>query len=250
MWQMFVGAGLMAILGNGTAKAQAEIDTRLSAVNAAATNQVTRARNIEGMARNSLNRYVQSVNNNRMLDDGGDAFTSNLVNGLRAMDSDVNRKLLEDVQTIEEFGASVATQAGTGASGQVVDMINSTTALRASISRELAQQSSDSARYDVSTRSQSIMSQMVGGLDGSLIIDGIDTRQAVAQKAWAPTNGQAVFSAVLQTAMKAGAGNVAEWGAQALGSLASKAGEAFSSGNSGAAPMSKFSFNPNVRFGS
>jgi len=263
MWQMFLGAGLMGWLGNQTGKVQAELDTRLSAVNAAATNQVTRSRNVEMMARNSLSRYVQSVNNNRTLDDGGDAYTANLVNGLRNLDTAVNQGVLNDVRVLEEFGAATASQAAVGAGGQVVDMINSTTALRSSISKELAKQSVDSARYDIATRSQSIMSQMVGGMDGSLIIDQLDQSQAYAQKKASITDGQAIFNSVLSTAIKAGVGNVAEWGAQQLGSLFNNApaGNGFSSGGFtlgttersssygiGTPGVSKFSFNK-AKFG-
>lgn len=263
MWQMFVGAGIMGWLGNQPAKAQAAIDTRLSAVNAAATNQVNRARNVETMARNSLGRYVQSVNNNRHLDDAGDAYTANLVNGLRNLDVAVNQGVLNDVRVLEEFGAASASQAAVGAGGQVVDMINSTTALRSSISRELAKQSVDASRYDVATRSQSIMSQMAGGLDSSLIIDSLDQSQAYAQKKASLSDGQAIFNSVLSTALKAGVGNVAEWGAQQLGSLwnSTPAGNGFNPGgwtlkaterssgfSTGSAPTSKFSFNV-ARFG-
>lgn len=226
MLQVLVAAGIQGWLGNQLPKEQAKIDTRLSAVNAAATNQVNRARNVETMARNSLGRYVQSVNNNRHLDDAGDAYTANLVNGLRNLDTAVNQGVLNDVRVLEEFGAASASQAAVGAGGQVVDMINSTTALRSSISRELSRQAVDSARYDVATRSQSIMSQMAGGLDGSLIMDQFDQSQAYAQKRAAPSDGQAVFNAVLSTALKAGVGNVAEWGAQQLGSLSGNIGSA------------------------
>lgn len=261
MWPMLIGAGVMGWLGNQSGKAQAKIDTHLSAVNAAATNQVKRAQNLETMAKNSLARYVQTANNNLTLDDGGDAFTANLVTGLRMMDSEVNQKILNDVNTLEEFGAASASQAAVGAGGQVVDMINSTTALRASISRELQTQSGEYAAFEVGQRSRSIMSQMIGGLDSSLVLDSLDTRRAVAQETFAPSNGQAIFSSVMQTAIKSGAGNVAEWGSQQLGSLfsSSPAGsgftskfqlgttEAFSGSNSGVAP-SKFSFNT-ARFG-
>ena len=258
MWQMFVAAGIQGWMGNQVGKAQAKIDTRLSAVNAAATNQVKRAQNLEMMARNSLSRYVQSANNNRLLDDGGDAFTANLVTGLRMMDSETNQKLLNDVSVMEEFGAASASQAAVGAGGQVVDMINSTTALRSSISRELQAQSGEKAMFEVGQRSRSIMSQMIGGMDSSLIIDSLDTGRAVAQERYAPSNAQAVFSSVLQTSLKAGAGNVAEWGAQQLGSLASgtPAGQGFTSQfqlgttnpYTNSQPLSKFSFNT-ARFG-
>jgi hypothetical protein len=76
------------------------------------------------------------------------------------------------------------------------------------------------------------MSQMVGGLDGSLIIDQLDYSKAYAQKSVAPSNGQAMFNAVLSTALKAGVGNVAEWGSQQLGTLfkSEPAGNGFTSG--------------------
>jgi hypothetical protein len=231
MWQVFAAAAVNGWLGNQVGKAQAQIDTRLSAVNATASNQVRRAKNTETAAHNGLARYVQSVNNNRLLDDGGDAYTANLVSGWKFLDSATNQSFLNDVRNMEEVGAAVASQAAVGAGGQVTDMINSTTALRASISKELAQQSVDSARYDITARSQSIMSQMVGGMDGSLIIDQLDESKSVAQKTYAPSNGQAIFNSILQTALKTGMGNVAEWGAQQLGSLGSgPAGNGFTAG--------------------
>ena len=220
MIEQFIGAGIMGWLGNQTGKAMAQINTRLSRVSAEENNKVSRAKTVETLARNSLSRYMQSVNNNRMLDDGGDAFTANLINGFREIDSEANRKILSDVKSMEEFGAAAASQAASGAGGQVVDMINSTTALRASISRELATQSAEQGNFEVTQRSKSIMSQMVGGLDGSLIIDSIDTSRQVAQETFAPSNAQAVVGAVFQTAVKAGLSNVIDWGSAQLGSLA------------------------------
>lgn len=224
MWEMFAAAGIQGWLGNQGKGEIAAINNRLSQVTADATNQVKRGRNIEEMARNGLSRYVQSINNNRTLDDGGDAFTANLINGLHNQDNEVNKKLLGDVRTLEEFGAAMASQGASGAGGQVTDMINSTTALRASISKELALQSGESMDYAIIQRGKSIMSQMVGGLDGSLIIDQIDTGQAFAQKQYAMSDGQAMFNSVLTTAIKAGVGNVAEWGSQQLGKLGKDTG--------------------------
>lgn len=260
MWQMFAAAAVTGWLGNQVGKAQAQIDTKLSAVNAAASNQVRRSKNTEMAAHNGLARFVQSVNNNRMLDDGGDAYTANLVSGWKFLDSATNQSFLNDVRNMEEVGAAVASQAAVGAGGQVTDMINSTTALRASISKELAQQSVDSARYDVASRSQSIMSQMVGGMDSSLIIDQMDESKSPAQKFYAPSNGQAIFNSVLGTALNAGVGNVASWGAQQLGSLGSgPTGNGFTAGGwslgtterslgSSTGGVSQFSFNK-VKFG-
>jgi len=217
MWQLLAGAAVMGWLGNQGKKEQAAIDTRLSAVNAEAENRVRRARNAESAGKTSLARYVQSVNNNRSLDDGGSAYASNIVNGLRAADQAINEDVLEGVRRLEEYGAAVASQAGAGIGGQVVDMVNSTTALRSSISNELQQQSQDTANFEVGQRAKSIMGQMIGGLDSSLIIDSLDQQLSYAQERNAPSNASAMLNSVMGTVMKVGVGNVAEAGAAALG---------------------------------
>lgn len=217
MWQLLAAAAVQGWLGNQGKKEQAAIDTRLSAVNAEAENRVRRARNAEVAGKNSLARYVQSVNNNRSLDDGGSVYASNIVNGLRAGDQSINEDVLAGVRRLEEYGSAIASQAGAGIGGQVVDMINSTTALRTSISNELQHQSQDTANFEVGQRSKSIMSQMIGGLDSSLIIDSLDHQLSYKQEKYAPSNATAMLTSVMGTAMKVGIGNVAEAGAAALG---------------------------------
>lgn len=249
MWWM-VAAAAKGWLGNQSAKAQAEIDTKMSKVNTELSGKTTRAKNVETMARNNLSRYLQSVNNNRVLDDGGDAFTANLVNGLKGADQRANQRVLEDIGALEQFGAASAAQAQSGTGGQVVDMINSTTALRSSISRELERQSGESANFEVGQRSRSIMSQMVGGLDGSLIIDSLDTNQAYEQS-YSSSNRSAISSSLIEMlpalagSFGGGAGAAASSGAKFgfnAAQFGSSAGYQPTAGN-------QFQFNSGVKFG-
>jgi hypothetical protein len=218
MWAQFIAAGITGWLGNQGKKEMAEIETRLSATNAKASNQVRRAKNMEQAGHNSLARYVQTVNAKRQLDDGGDAFTMSLVNGLRSGDANINRNIVSDIQSMEQFGVAVASQAASGVGGQVTDMINSTTALRASISKELQLQEQETANFEVGQRSKSIMHQMIGGIDASPIVDQFDTQIAYAQRSHAPSNTQAIVSSLINTAVKSGVQNVAAWGSSEVSS--------------------------------
>lgn len=172
----------MAIFSIDAANAQAAANQRVSFANAAAGNKVRTARNAAQAAQNSLARWVQSVNNNRALDAGGQALEANSVNFRRASDAGVREDFLTSLQSAEQAGMSAAMAAAAGIDGQVVDMVNSSVALRDSIVQQQTADYRGMQSYDATRRAASIMQQTVGGLDSSLILDSFDTSIDVGQE--------------------------------------------------------------------
>lgn len=170
--------GLFSMQG---AQAEAEINTRLSKVRADANNTVRQASNVAAAAQGSLARFIQSVNNNRRLKAGGQALEANVVNFLRSDDQLLKQGLSLSVQEAEQAGAAAAAAAVNGIGGSVVDDVNLSTNLRAALIEDGLKDMRSTEAYDTSRRAGSIMSQMVGSLDQSLILDAIDYNQDVAQ---------------------------------------------------------------------
>lgn len=162
--------------------AQGEANNRLSKVNADARNRVRQASNANEAAQNSLARWIQSVNNNRRLDAGGDALEQNIVNYRRSEDAALTQSFAKGISEAEQEGAMAAAAAVSGVDGNVVDMVNSSVALRDSIVGQQMSDFRDMRAYDTAARAGSIMSQVVGGMDNSLILDTLDYNIDVAQE--------------------------------------------------------------------
>jgi hypothetical protein len=88
----------------------------------------------------------------------------------------------ESIRSAEQAGHAAASQASAGVDGDVVDMVNTSTALRDSIVRQSIADNQDAAAYDASRRAGLVMSQMVGSLDQSVILDSLDYNVDVAQR--------------------------------------------------------------------
>jgi hypothetical protein len=169
---------------------EAYINERLSAVNAQAGNTVRGAKNAAIAAQNTLARYVQSVNNNRALTAGGEALEANAVNARRQGDVALQQSFATNIQQAEQEGAARAAQSAAGADGAVVDQINGAMRLRDEMINQGFADRMDTVNSDTARRAGNIMTQMVGGLDSSMILDTFDWGVDVAKKfasysAWA-----------------------------------------------------------------
>lgn len=176
---MAVKAVLGAVAG-GAERASAKANNSLSHLNADSKNKVRIAQNADEAAKNTLSRWIQSVNNNRALDAGGHALEANTVNALRSQDVEVGQGFMRSIQNAEQAGVQAAAAASSGVDGNVVDMVNQSVALRNSIIEQHAAGISDMKNYDTARRAGSIMSQVVGGLDNSIILDQFDFNKAYA----------------------------------------------------------------------
>lgn len=201
MWFMAAAQAGQQALGGWVSgqlgRANARIENRMSAVNTEASNKVRVAKNAAAAAESGLARWVQSVNNNRMLDSGGDRLEETVVNYRRQDDRLLTQSFTDSIAEAEQAGNAAAAQAVSGVEGSVVDMVNGSVALRDSIMRQQAENLRGTVNYDTARRAGSIMSQMVGGLDQSLIMDSLDYNEDVATTKYVASGGRLLANALL-----------------------------------------------------
>ena len=161
-------------------RAVIQANNRLSAQNAESKNKLRVASNALEAAKGNLARWVQSVNNQRRMDSAGEALEATIVNARRAGDQATRSSFSRSIREAEEAGQMAASAAMAGVSGDVVDMVNVSTRLRNEIVRQDFSDRVDLANHDTARRAGNIMSQMVGGLDSSLLLDTLDYNVDVA----------------------------------------------------------------------
>lgn len=215
-------------------RAVVEANNMLSRANAEAGNKVRQASNELTAAKNSLARWTQSVNNQRLLKQGGEALEASVVNYRRGEDELVRQSFSQSIAEAEQAGMAAASAAAAGVAGSVVDTVNMTTALRDSIVRQEFADARNMAAYDTQRRAGTIMSQVVGGLDNSLILDSLDFNIDVAQRQAKPS----YFPAVLDFAV-----NAAKAYATMGASEAAKPAPTKTDYSVASAPNAKFGFN-------
>lgn len=202
MWFELGMKAVQGYLGGAANRATARANNRLSAVNAEVGNKVRVESNAAVAAKGNLNRWVQSVSNNRVLDQGGDALEAATVNYRRSSDAGIRQSFSASIRDAEQQGVMAAQSAFSGVDGGVVDMVNSSVALRDSIVQQGIEDSGNFADYDASRRAGNIMSQMVGGLDNSILLDTLDTRVDYAQESAANSPLTDVFNSVAPLALQ------------------------------------------------
>jgi hypothetical protein len=146
----------------------------VSASNAQTGNASRRARNLAAMAEGGLQRFIQSLNNNRQLQEGADALSTAQTNFNRSVGSAKQSMFSDDIAQAEQRGAAAVAQAASGTGGSVADAVNAATALRNQITSEIKDDRLTMLTSDQRARMGSIASQMIGGLDSSVIHDNID----------------------------------------------------------------------------
>jgi hypothetical protein len=164
-------------------KTQIEANNRMSAAFTDASNMVRGAANAFGAARGALQRYMQSVNNNRILDAGGTALEASLVNARRQDDQVQQSSFEEQIRDAERTGSQAAAAAFAGVGGSSsADMVSLSTRLSQQRAAAAAETSREAGLYDASRRAGAIHQQMVGNLDTSIIFDNIDYQVDTATK--------------------------------------------------------------------
>jgi hypothetical protein len=177
-----VAGGLQGWNHGYVTRKQAQANNRLRRVNIQEGDKVRQAGNAAEAATNSLQRWSQSITNKRTLEAGGEALEANLVNARREADADLNMGFSDSIRSAEAQGAARAAQAAAGVDGGVVDQINGSMALRSSIVEQQLADFKGFKNFDVARRAGNIMSQTVGGLDSSLILDTFDMNVEAMQE--------------------------------------------------------------------
>lgn len=188
--------GIKAVMGLGNAylaEANARAANTVNEANAWANNLVRGANNQLSAARGSLARNVQSINNQRTLDNMGSNIEAATINYRRARDSALQDDFEAQLAQAEQAGAQAAAGALSGLTGGVVDIVAGTTALR----KQRIQQRSDEAMrqgdWDAERRLKQIAQAGFDNLDQSEITDNIDQSIDVAVKQSTSTS---IFGAV------------------------------------------------------
>lgn len=194
------------------AEANAKAQTTINEANAYASNLVRASNNKVAAARSSLARYTQSVNNNRVLENTGKAFTTNNVNYRRQRDAAESASLEDQIAQAEQAGRQAASSAFSGLVGGVSDVVRQTTALRASRINQRKEQALAQMDSDQAQRAGAILQAGWDNLDQTDIVTNIDYGNDVAVTS-NYTGG--LFSEVLQGVMGSdtkSVANTAQWG--------------------------------------
>jgi hypothetical protein len=162
-------------------KASAETNNRINQANAANANMVRGATNRFTAAKGALDRYMQSLTNNRVLDAGGKAMEASLVNARRREDVMQGATFEQQLRATEQMGSQAAAAAFVGVGGEVADMVSASTRLMNQRAEAAASLAADYRAFDVGRRQAAIHSQTVNSMDSSLILDSMDYNVNVAQ---------------------------------------------------------------------
>lgn len=184
MWQQMIGSFAAVARGyvqGHLEKASVETNNRINKANAENRNKVRGAENAFAAAKGALARYMQSVNNNRVLEAGGKAMEANLVNARRREDVMQGASFEDQLRATEQMGQQAAAAAFVGVGGEVADMVSASTRLMRQRAQQAAEQQRDYRLHDVAERAGVIQAQTVRGLDSSLILDALDYTTDVAQ---------------------------------------------------------------------
>jgi len=173
MWWYAVQAAV-AYNQASEAKGEADVENAIRGSEAGLTNQTRKIANGRNYAVDKLNRWVKSVNNNLALRSGGEALTASTTNRLRAGDHRTQRAFSGALSEAEALGAASVARAATGINGQVAGMIGGTMALRNSIVKEQLRRQGVSEDDGMARQAGMIMSQMVTGLDNSILTPSTD----------------------------------------------------------------------------
>jgi phosphoenolpyruvate-protein kinase (PTS system EI component) len=192
-------AGIYSAVTNGQ-QAKEDIRSRneLRKANASAANVVREANNTKAAALGNLARWMQSVNNNRALDNAALSLEQVKTNYLRQVDSSRAGDFQRQLQMQEQSGAYVAARAYNGISGNVADMVGGSMALRQAMAEQTTAQYYQTAEYDQKRKVQALNQQLVGGLDQSLILDALDYNRNVTLEEAAPSSTAPVLAATFQ----------------------------------------------------
>lgn len=171
---------VMGISSGITARANINAANTVNAANTYAANLIRNSKNELAAKRTSLARFTQSVNNQRVLENAGSAFTAQQVNYRRGRDVAARDDFEGQVRFAEQAGAQAAASAVSGLTGGVADIVRGTTALRKSRIQQAVDQSLSQGDYDAAQRNKAIMVAGWDSLDQSELTTALDYGKNVA----------------------------------------------------------------------
>jgi hypothetical protein len=200
-----VSAVAGAISGADLDQTYAKLNQKSSKVGADTKNEARAWANFNVAAQNQLKRFVQSTNNTRRLDAGGESLGTTLVNYRRQKDQLTRGNFEDSIRAAEQAGSQAAAAATAGISGSVADNINSATILRNDRLAMEAEKQGRALDADYQHTAKAITTDAINGLDNRSVYDNFDNNIDVALKYAAPTwFGKFLSGGGLSTLVKAG----------------------------------------------
>ena len=170
-----IGAGI-------TEEARVNANNVISEANTYAQNLVRKANNDLGKARAGTSRYIQSVNNQRLLESTGNAATAAGMTYRRARDGAVKDDFESQIAFAEQAGNQRAQAALSGLTGGVADIVEATTRLRKNRLQQRSDELMKFGDYDAGQRQKAILQAGWDSLDSSEINADTDHSVNIATK--------------------------------------------------------------------
>lgn len=192
-----ISGAIEGYMTNLIARRNAELENWISEENERAQNAVTNAGNNAEMAKGSLARFVQSVNNNNRLKQGGQQLEAAAVNQSRLMDRNTTSNFNQSMGMVAQAGAQAAAAGAAGVSGAAPDEVASATRLRAALIRQTTTTQQGQQLSDDQMQRMSMASQMVGGLNSSVVVDSLNYQRAYQRKQYVRGHQNAIALGIL-----------------------------------------------------
>lgn len=190
---------VVGALGEGQkAKHQYKLDKIVSDSNTEVQNMLRESRNVVQGAQTSLNRYLQSRQNQTHLRNAGNNIEAIVANMSRLQEEAASGSLMRRIEASEALG-SVAAQAGArgGAGSMSNHMLNSTIKLRAAISEAAAGKASDRAVSDMEQHLNVERENMILGLSDVSYVAGLDFMETQSPVLNRPSNASIYGNALM-----------------------------------------------------
>lgn len=172
-WQAAASLG-MSLVSGWLGRQQQKAANIVYDAEAAASNKVRAAKNVEAAAGAALANFMVAENNKRRTRAAGAQYTALQQTLQRQREEDVRSDLEQRISKAEGLGAYAANAAMSGAAGATVDVIDAT--IRLKEARRASYQSRAAAYRDYDTKQMvaGIIPQTIRGLDLTQVVAGID----------------------------------------------------------------------------
>lgn len=167
----------MSMMQGLQAREQQKANKRIDEANAEATNTVRSGNAQLASAVGNLQRWQQSVNNQRTIQsyaDNAEAMRTNLDRVNKGLNS---QSLEQRLASAQEAGAAVAAMGAAGMSGSTRDQLNASLRMAAQRKQDAISEQKNAANYDARQQIAALTNNLGFALDDNVIVDQVDTRR-------------------------------------------------------------------------
>lgn len=187
---MAVAQGVEAQKGAKSANVTTKSNERVA-------NLLRKADNELAAATGSLSRYQQARRNKHLLKMGGDQLNTFTTNMLRIQADNVEGNVNRRISSAEEAGELAVRSSAAGVGGGSIDMLNSTSKLRAARIDQMADSQTKQQLSDMLGNKQRAFEGMVLGLDDVQILDNINMMPITMPRTPVPSTASIALNAGL-----------------------------------------------------